>query len=30
MVLSPLGPRPDIIGTDLGAVVDRIVAVDAG
>ena len=30
MVPSPLGRRPDIVGPDLAAVVDRIVAVDAG
>lgn len=29
MVLSPIGAQPDIVGADLGAVVDRIVAVDA-
>jgi 2-haloacid dehalogenase len=28
MVPSPLGRRPDIVGADLAAVVDRIVAVD--
>ncbi len=30
MVLSPLGPRPDIVGPDIAAVVDRIIATDAG
>lgn len=29
MVLSPVGPAPDIIGADLGAVVDQIIAADA-
>jgi 2-haloacid dehalogenase len=29
MVLSPIGPRPDIVGADLDAVVDQIVALDA-
>lgn len=29
MVLSPLGPRPDIVGADIAAVVDQIVAIDA-
>jgi 2-haloacid dehalogenase len=29
MVLSPIGPRPDIVGADLGAVVDQIMALDA-
>ena len=29
MVLSPLGRRPDIVGGDLSAVVDQILAVDA-
>ncbi|GAA3419862.1 haloacid dehalogenase type II [Streptosporangium vulgare] len=28
MVLSPIGPRPDIVGADLDAVVDRITALD--
>jgi 2-haloacid dehalogenase len=28
MVLSPIGPRPDIVGADLDAVVDRIMALD--
>jgi 2-haloacid dehalogenase len=30
MVLSPLGRRPDIVGPDIAAVVDRIIAIDAG
>jgi 2-haloacid dehalogenase len=30
MVLSPLGARPDIIGTDVSEVVDQIIAADAG
>jgi 2-haloacid dehalogenase len=30
MVLSPLGARPDIIGTDLSDVVGQIIAADAG
>jgi 2-haloacid dehalogenase len=29
MVLSPIGPRPDIVGADLSAVVDQIIALDA-
>jgi 2-haloacid dehalogenase len=29
MVLNPMGPRPDIVGADLDAVVDQIVALDA-
>jgi 2-haloacid dehalogenase len=29
MILNPIGPRPDIVGTDLDAVVDQIVALDA-
>lgn len=28
MVMSPIGPQPDIVGDDVAAVVDRIVAVD--
>jgi hypothetical protein len=28
MVLSPLGDEPDIIGPDVAAVVERIIAVD--
>ncbi len=28
MVMSPLGPQPDIVGADLAEVVDRIIAVD--
>lgn len=28
MVLSPIGPQPDVIGADLGAVVDQILAAD--
>jgi len=28
MVLSPLGAQPDIIGPDLAAVAERIIAVD--
>ncbi|MEU8380127.1 haloacid dehalogenase type II [Streptosporangium sp. NPDC048865] len=28
MVLSPIGPRPDIVGADLDAVADRIIALD--
>ena len=28
MVLSPLGPRPDIVGPDLAAVAEQIIAVD--
>lgn len=30
MVMSPLGPQPDIVGADLAEVVDRIIAVDGG
>jgi 2-haloacid dehalogenase len=30
MILSPLGRRPDIVGPDIAAVVDRIIAIDAG
>ena len=26
MVLSPLGPRPDIVGTDLGEIASHIIA----
>jgi 2-haloacid dehalogenase len=29
MVLSPIGPQPDIIGPDISAVVDQIIATDA-
>lgn len=29
MVLSPIGSQPDIVGTDISEVVDRIVAIDA-
>jgi len=29
MVLSPIGRQPDIVGADLAAVVDQIVARDA-
>ncbi len=29
MVLSPIGPQPDIIGPDITAVVDQIIATDA-
>ncbi|MGS2646233.1 haloacid dehalogenase type II [Streptosporangium sp. LJ11] len=29
MVLNPIGPRPDIVGADLDAVVDQIMALDA-
>jgi 2-haloacid dehalogenase len=29
MVLSPIGPQPDIVGTDIDAVVDQILALDA-
>ena len=28
MVLDPLAPRPDIVGSNLGEVVDRILATD--
>jgi 2-haloacid dehalogenase len=30
MVLSPLGPQPDIVGADIAEVVERIIAVDGG
>jgi 2-haloacid dehalogenase len=30
MVLSPVGPQPDIVGADLGAVVDQIIERDLG
>ncbi len=29
MVLSPLGPQPDIVGDDVAAVTDQIIARDA-
>jgi 2-haloacid dehalogenase len=28
MVLSPIGPRPDIIGSGIGVVVEQIIAAD--
>jgi len=30
MVLSPIGPQPDIVGADIAEVVDQIVTRDAG
>lgn len=30
MIMSPLGPRPDIVGDDIAAVVDGILATDVG
>ena len=29
MVLSPVGPQPDVVGADLGEVAERILAIDA-
>ena len=30
MVLSPLGPEPEIVGSDLGEVAERLIALDVG